>query len=94
MLDNTKKKKRIYKCHNLSGNPEKDSRESAFAAEVLNNSTFKVMNFIFFCLFVCFLRKLVPVGYQKMAWHDLQEKNFPGDYFLSPPEHWGKKIEN
>lgn len=66
MLDNTKKKKkRIYKCHNLSGNPEKDSRESAFAAEVLNNSTFKVMNFI---LFYFFLRKLVPVGYQKMAW--------------------------
>ena len=35
MLDNTKKK-RIYKCHNLSGNPEKDSRESAFTAKVLN----------------------------------------------------------
>lgn len=56
MLDNTKKKKkRIYKCHNLSGNPEKDSRESAFAVEALNNSTFKSHELYIFCIF--FLKK-------------------------------------
>lgn len=89
MLDNTKKKKRIYKCHNLSGNPEKDSRESAFAAEVLNNSTFKVMNFILFY----FLRKLVPVGYQKNGM-TFKKKNFLLNISSLPHNLEVKRFEN
>ena len=70
---------------------QKKIPESAFAVEVLNNSTFKSHELYVFCIFF-FKENWCQLVTRK--WHDLQEKNFLVEYFLSPPQPWGKKIEN